>query len=125
MELDDLKQQWKEADKIQKLKTQNIMEMIQHKSYGPVSALKRSFRKQMLVMTVVPIALIATNMEHIDKTLTSVLFWFYIAFCIGVIIFAKLNYAVVKKMEGMDRLVKANLEQQIFILETRLRQNMI
>ncbi len=125
MELNELKHQWKQADKIQKPKNQNIMELIQHKSYGPVAALKRSFKKQMIAMTVVPIAIIATNLHHIDKTLTSALFWFYIVFCIGVIIFARLNYEVVKKMEGMDGMVKSNLEQQIFLLETRLRQNII
>ncbi len=125
MELDDLREQWKRADKIHPRKNLNIMELIQHRSYGPVAALKRSLRKQMIAMTVVPIAIIATNLSHIDKTLTSAMFWFYIVFCVGVIIFARLNYAVVKKMEGMDAMVKSNLEQQIFILETRLRQNII
>jgi hypothetical protein len=125
MELDELKNQWKQADKIYKLKTEKIMDLIQHKSYGPVAHLKRSFRRQMIAMTVVPITILATNLQHIDKTLSSALFWFYILFCIGVIIFAKFNYAVVKKMEGMDGNVKSNLEQQISILETRLRQNLI
>ena len=125
MELDDLKHQWQRADNIQKIKNQNIMELIQHESHGPVAALKKSFKKQMIAMTVVPIAIIATNLHHIDKTLTSALFWFYVVFCIGVILFARLNYSVVKKMEGMDGVVKSNLEQQIFILETRLRQNLI
>ena len=101
------------------------MELIQNKGHGPVAKLKRSFRKQIIAMTAVAIAIIATNLHHIDKTLTSALFWFYIVFCIGVIIFARLNYTVVKKMDGMDGMLKANLEQQIFILETRLRQNII
>jgi len=125
MELDELKNQWKQANKINKPTPQNIMELIQNKSYGPVAELKRSFRKQMIAITVVPVAILATNMQHIDKTLSSALFWFYILFCAGVIIFAKFNYAVVKKMEGMDGNVKSNLEQQIFILESRLRQNLI
>ena len=125
MELHDLKQHWKQADKIIKLKNQNIMKLIQHKNYGPVAALKRSFRKQMIAMATVPVIIIATNMQHIDKTLTSALFWFYIVFCIGVIIFARFNYSLVKKMEGMDGKVKSNLEQQIFLLETRLRHNLI
>jgi hypothetical protein len=125
MELDELKHQWKQADKTKILKNQNIMEMIQHRSYGPVAELKRAFKKQMIAMTVVPIAIIATNLHHIDKTFTSALFWFYIVFCISVIIFARFNYLVVKKMEGMDGMVKSNLEQQIFLLETRLKQNII
>jgi hypothetical protein len=125
MELDDLKHQWKKADKIQQSNNQNIMEIIQHRSNGPVAALKRSFRKQMIAMTVLPVAIIATNLHQVDKTLTSALFWFYVLFCIGVITFARLNYTVVKKMESMDGDVKSNLEQQAFILEKRLQQNLI
>jgi len=125
MELDDLKYHWRQADNIQKPRNKNIMEIIHHKSHGPVAELKKSFKRQMIAMTIVPIAIIATNLQHIDKTLTSALFWFYILFCIGVIIFARFNYAVVKKMESMDGMVKSNLEQQIFILETRLSQNII
>jgi hypothetical protein len=125
MELDDLKQQWKEAGKLPMQNHQNIMELIQHKSNSPIAALKKSFRRQMTAMTVVPIAIIATNLQHIDKTLTSALFWFYILFCICVIVFARLNYTLVEKMQGMDGMVKSNLEQQIILLENRLRQNLI
>lgn len=124
MELDELKNQWKQTDKIQKLKNQNIMELIQNKSYGPVAKLKRSFRKQIIAMALIPILFISTNLEHIDKTLSSALFWFYILFCISVIVFARFNYSIVKKMEGMDGKVKSNLEQQIVILETRNRQKL-
>lgn len=125
MELDELKNHWEQADEVQKGKNQNILELIRNKSNGPVAELKRSFRKQMIAMTAVAIAIIATNLHHIDKTLRSALFWFYIVFCIGVIIFARLNYTVVKKMEGMDGMLKTNLEQQLSLLETRLRQNII
>jgi hypothetical protein len=125
MELDDLKHQWQQANKIKQPKNQDIMELIQQKSHGPVAELKKSFRKQMIAMTVVPIAILATNLQHIDKTLSSALFWFYILFCIGVIVFARLNYTLVKKMESMDGVVKSNLEQQVFLLETRLKQNLI
>src|SRR4051794_5620180 len=125
MELDDLKHRWKQADKIEKPKIQNIMELIQNKSYGPVAELKRSFKKQVIAMITVSIAIIGTNIGHIEKTLSSALFWFYIVFCIGVILVARMNYTVVKKIEGMDGMVKSNLEHQISILETRQRQKLI
>lgn len=125
MELDELKQQWNQSEKTEQPKNQNIMQLIQNKSYGPVAALKRSLRKQMMAMVIIPIAIVGTNLQHIDKTLTSVLFWCYLAFCLGVIIFTRLNYTLVEKMEGMDSEVKSNLEQQIALLETRLRQNLI
>jgi hypothetical protein len=125
MELDDLKHGWKQANKIENPKNLNIMELIQNKRYGPVAELKRSFKKQVIAMITVSIAIIANNIGHIEKTLSSALFWFYILFCIGVIIVARLNYTVVKKIEGMDGMVKSNLEHQILILETRQRQKLI
>ena len=125
MELDDFKKEWQESHKQQPSTNKNILEIIHHKAQGPVAALKRSFRRQIIAMTVVPIAIVATNIPNIDKMVTSILFWCYIIFCIGVVIFACRNYSIVKKMDVMDGMVKPNLEQQISILETRLRQNMI
>lgn len=125
MELDDLKQQWQEANKITPLKDQDIMGIIQHKRTGPLAALKNSFKRQIIAMMIVPVFILATNLQHIEKTLSSALFWFYILFCFCVIIFARINYNLVKRMEARDSMVKTNLEQQIFLLETRLRQNLI
>jgi hypothetical protein len=125
MELDDLKQQWNATGNKHTLQNKNIMELIQHKSHGPVAALKQSFRKQMIAMTVVPVAILATNMHQLDKTLSSALFWFYILFCICVVAFAKMNYGIVQKMEKMDGRVKHTLEAHVALLETRLKQNLI
>jgi len=124
MELDDLKQPWKEIP-INKNKNKEIMEIIHLKSYGPLAALKREFRKQMVVMLVLPALLLLTNANDIGHALASVLFWSYVLFCIGVVVFAYRNYQIVRKMEGMDKAVRSNLEQQITILETRLRWKII
>ena len=118
MELDELKQMWKETPAQSKANT-NIMELLQHKSYGPLAALKRTYRKQMVAMMVVPLMLLVANQHDIHKVLLSVLFWCYIAFCIGVILFAWYNYRIVKSMQSMDASVKANFEQQIALLEKR------
>jgi hypothetical protein len=124
MELDDLKQSWKETP-IPTPVNKNIMEMIQHKSYGPVAALKRGFRKQMIVMALMPFILLLTNASDISKPLTSVLYWSYVAVAIGVIIVAYYNYRIADKMQDMNGMVKANLEQQVSILQTRLRWKII
>jgi len=42
MELDDLKQAWKQQKPITTSKNTDIMDLIQHKTYGPVSALKKA-----------------------------------------------------------------------------------
>jgi hypothetical protein len=124
MELDDLKQTWKQTP-LKKATNTDIMELIQHKSYGPVSALKTAFRKQIMLMAILPVVLLTTNLGNADAVLTSVLFWSYVVFCLGVIVFSYYNYRIVEKMEGMDGMVKSNLEQQLHLLETRLRWNMI
>ena len=124
MELDDLKQSWKETP-IPTPVNKNIMEMIQHKSYGPVAALKRGFRKQMIIMALMPFILLLTNASDISKPLTSVLYWSYVAVAIGVIIVAYYNYRIADKMQDMNGMVKANLEQQVSVLQTRLRWKII
>jgi hypothetical protein len=124
MELDDLKSRWKEKTN-QKPSNKSIMEMIQHKSYGPIAALKRSYRTQILAMLFMPFLLLITNADDISRPLTSVMYWSYVVFCIGIIILAANNYRVADRMQRMDGLLKSNLEQQITLLETRLKWKVI
>src|ERR1700716_322071 len=118
MELDDLKQTWKQTPEKNNLKT-NIMELIQHKDYGPVAAMKRVYRKQIILMSIIPFILLATNLMDLRIVLTSVMFWSYVAFCLGIVVFAYYNYRIVRKMEVMDEMVNTNLEHQINLLEKR------
>ena len=99
MELDDLKQTWNHTPIKNNLNT-NIMELIQRESHGPVSAMKKVFRKQILVMAILPLILIASNLNDVHIVFTSVMFWCYVAFCAGIIVFAYHNYRIVSKMEN-------------------------
>ncbi len=123
MELDELKQQWKKADSLPTNHNQNIMEMISHNSNGPVAALKQSYRRQAAVMAVLPIVLILTNLSVIEATLSSVLFWTYVAFCIAAAVFARYNYRIVATLDETEGMVKPHLEKTIHVLETSMRQN--
>ena len=118
MELDDLKNTWQQTPPNKNLNT-DIMEIIQHKSYGPLAALKRTFRKQIVLMLLLPFFLVMVNSQDIQGVFTSILFWSYVAFCIYIIAFAYHNYSIVSKMENMDAMVKTNLEQQVLLLEKR------
>jgi hypothetical protein len=122
MELDDLKNTWKQADEKQQTKNENIMELIQQKSYGPIAALKQAFRKQIIVIVCMATCIFLTNVDDVSKVLTNVMFWSYMAFCAGICVFVYFNYVLVKRMEVMDRMVKSNLEQQVEILETRMKR---
>jgi hypothetical protein len=123
MELDELKQQWKKTDSLPTSHNQNIMEMIRHNSNGPVAALKQSYRRQTVVMIVLPIVLILTNLSAIEATFSSALFWTYVAFCAAVAIFAGYNYRIVTTLEETEGMVKPHLERTINVLETGMRQN--
>ena len=124
MELDDLKQTWKETI-IKKNKNTDIMDLMKHKSYGPIAALKREFRKQIAVMALLPLFLLFTTIDDMSRIFTNVLFWSYATFCLGMVVFAAANYSIVKKMGTMDGMVRSNLEQQIDLLETRLKWKLI
>ena len=125
MELDDLKQTWKQTDSKHQSLNKNIMEMIQHKSYGPVAALKRSYKKQIIMMALMPFVLLFTNMDDPGAALTSIMYWSYVALCMGVIVFSFNGYQIADRMQNMDGMVKQNLEQQISLLETTLKWKMI
>jgi hypothetical protein len=118
MDLDELKNTWQQMPPQKNINT-DIMEILQHKSYGPLAALKKTFRKQMVAMFLIPFLLLLTNAQDIQGVLTSILFWSYVAFCIYIIVFAYYNYRIVSKMEEKDAMVKTTLEQQIHLLEKR------
>ena len=80
MELDELKKHWKQADKIPSTDKHRVMDMIQNKSYGPVAELRRSYRKLMTVMIIIPVAIFLTNLPSLDAMIGSIIFWVYIAF---------------------------------------------
>src|SRR5436190_4927120 len=124
MELDDLKQTWKETN-IKKDKNTDIMDLMKHKSYGPIAALKREFRKQIAVMALLPLMLLFTTINDFSQIYSNVLFWSYVAFCLGMVIFASANYRIVKKMGTLDGLVLSNLKQQVDLLETRLKWKIV
>ncbi|TKK70348.1 hypothetical protein FC093_06270 [Ilyomonas limi] len=119
MELDDLKKMWQQTP-VKNINT-DIMKILQQKSYGPVAALKKTFRRQMVLMFLIPLMLFTTNLHDIHGVLTSILFWSYVVFCIAIIVFAYYNYRIASKMEGMDAMIKTNLEQQVQLLEKRAK----
>jgi hypothetical protein len=124
MELDDLKQTWKETNTKTNINT-DIMDIMKHKSYGPIAGLKKEFRKQIVLMVLLPLFLLFTTVDDMSRIFSNVLFWSYTLFCVGMVIFASANYHIVEKMGTMDGRVRSNLEQQIDLLETRLKWKLI
>ena len=83
MELDDLKSTWK--GKETKQQTPDIMELIHQRSKGPLASLKHAFRRQMIAIAVLMIAVTISNAGLIETVPGYVLFFTYIGFCLAVI----------------------------------------
>ncbi len=124
MELDDLKQAWKQQGG-QPLTTPAITAMIHQQSRGPIAALKRAFRKQMVAVSTLLTVVIATWAKNVSSVSSHLLFWTYLGFCLALLVSLYVNYRITSRMESMDEKVKHNLEQHVTLLEQRLRWQMI
>ena len=120
MELDDLKQAWKQEENKQ-IKTPNIMEIIHQKSKGPIASLKNAYRKQMAVVTALMSIVIATQARNVDTISSHLLFWTFIGFSLSMVFAFHYNYKQTDKMESMDGNVKNHLEQHVNMMEQRLK----
>ncbi|RYE20676.1 MAG: hypothetical protein EOP45_10660 [Sphingobacteriaceae bacterium] len=119
MELDNLKQAWKESYQPEKASNENILELIQHKSNGPIAALKRGFKRQILAI-VFAIILIINSFQH-RQIWNDMIFWCYLFFCAALCLFFYSNYRTASKMESKYGMIKKNLELQVAILEKRMK----
>lgn len=119
MELDDLKSTWK--GKETKQQTPDIMELIHQRSKGPLASLKHAFRRQMIAIAVLMIAVTISNAGLIETVPGYVLFFTYIGFCLAVIAAFFIHYRRTSRMERMDRPVITNLETYVAQLEEHLR----
>jgi hypothetical protein len=120
MELDDLKNTWKQAETKQ-TQTPDIMELIHQKSRGPLASLKHAFRRQMITIAVLMMAVTITNARNIETIPGYVLYFTYVVFCLSIILAFYFHYRQTGKMERMDKAVKTNLEEYIVQLEQRLK----
>lgn len=120
MELDELKQAWKAIPDNQTKPNKDIMELIRQESHGPIARLKTGYRKQMVLMSMIPFILLLTNADNMTGVLQSFMFWSYVVFCVGVITIASMNYREVVRMEVMDGALRSHLERQVGLLQKRL-----
>lgn len=124
MELDELKQSWKQSTENINLSNTNIMELIQNKSYGPIASLKRRFRKQLIILPVV-VALLAIQLSRHHAIFSDILFWCYVVICLLICGYFYFSYRLVSNMQCADCMVKANLEKQIHMLAKAYKWRLI
>jgi hypothetical protein len=120
MELDDLKNAWKQ-DAGKQTNTPDIMELIHQKSKGPIASLKTAFRKQMAAVAVLMSTVVFSFARNVESLGSHLLFWTCMGFCVALIAALFANYRLSQKMESMNEKVKDNLEQHVALLEQRLK----
>jgi len=123
MELDDLKKPWKDSTDTIPLNN-NILELIHHKSRGPLTILKKRFRRGLLLVPVA-VAFLITNLSRHHAIFSDVLFWYFIAFCLMMCGYFFFSYRLIHHLQGMGGKVKANLEKQVAALEKVYKMRLI
>ena len=124
MELDDLKQGWKQsAERIQR-SDREIQSVIANKDRGPVAELKNRFRRGMiLVPLIMAIALMKLPNHH------GLAFGLFFSLLVTVAIlmtgYFYYNYQLLSRMQTMDGTVKENLQRQVRMLQKGVRLRLL
>jgi|GEM_PF-3935141 len=113
MELDDLKESWKK-DKQGSDFNVNIMELIKRESDGPISILKKTFKKKFKILAIVSCALAVKNITLWNNDM---LMWLFIGYCgiIGGYYYSR--YSLLEDMHTLDMTVSGNIKKQVITLE--------
>jgi amino acid transporter len=124
MELDELKKSWQQAPG-KNFDDTNIMGMVRSEGKGPLQALRKAYMKQIVVLIVVPVALLLTNIDYLSAAFSSILFWTYILFCIGMMAFAFYNLRIVMSLQHSHEMLSTHLRRKLELLEKRKKAELI
>ena len=124
MELDDLKQSWKQSTDNLKPLNKNIMYTITNKQYGPLAELKRKFRKPMILVPFIALFGIF-NAQRMKAPMGETISWLLIALSITAFGYFFYSYNIIKNLENITTNVKENFEKQVIKLETSFKVRLI
>ena len=124
MEIDDLKESWRNSTGKIKTPERDIIALIQNKGNGPAAQLKRRFRKGLLLIPFVA-CIVTIQFSKKGNLFSDVLYWYFIGFCVGVMAYFYFNYRLVSRMQTMENNVKENLLQQVQTLQAGLKWRLI
>ncbi|MDB5232667.1 MAG: hypothetical protein JWN76_3472 [Chitinophagaceae bacterium] len=124
MELEELKQQWREATTNRMVPSPVISELMQRKISAPLDKLKRTFRKSLVLVPAIFIYFIIFFSGKHDL-FSQLLMWAYIVICILLSVYFYINFRLLNAMQKMDHPVMATLEKQVSFLETGIKWRLI
>lgn len=123
MELDDLKQAWQQqtSEDIDVRNDKKIIDMIQHKSYGPIAVIKNKLARAFLLIPIMMVVFYSLYSENPD-IFQNPLEWY----CIGIIcvpvLFNAYWYFELNKLQDNNAAIRENLEIEILRFERTLKQ---
>jgi phosphoglycerol transferase MdoB-like AlkP superfamily enzyme len=124
MELEDLKNTWKQGPKKEQ-KTTNIMEMIHQRSRGPLASLKKQFKRGLIFTPILILLLIVESVTIVDSIPGRILVLLVIIAIVAALPGMYYNYQLISKMEATPMPVIENLKEYIGILERRIRKGFV
>lgn len=117
MELDALKDIWNESNKKELTNSEpSLVEMLQRKSYGPLTLLKQNLGRQLLFAPVAILILIYDVMKK-PELLSNVFFWLLVGVCAMITIYFLVNYLAILTIEDKAGSIKQSLTNQLSIIE--------
>lgn len=119
MDLDQLKQKWQVETEHDVSRDADLSYNLREPARSSLSALKKSFRKQMLLMVVL-FAFIYYQFRHKELFINTFLWW-YFGFCFGLAVFFYLNFRLVSRLEKNNQPLVPHLRTQLNVIETRIR----
>ncbi len=119
MDLDQLKQKWQAETAHSSARDVDLSYNLREPARSSLSALKRSFRKQIVLMALL-FTLIYYQFRH-KELFINTFFWWYFAFCFGLALFFYVNYRLVQRLEKSDQPLTSHLRAEVNIIEKRMR----
>jgi hypothetical protein len=119
MDIDELKQRWQQADTNESVPGNSLRSFLRRPDRGPVAALKRNFRRQIIVLLIV-FALFLHELRE-RQIFHNVFFYWYLVCGLCLCIFFYVNLRLVKRLEKTDEALTAHIKIQVATLEKRMR----
>jgi hypothetical protein len=119
MELDNLKNTWKDSSTNASTPKNTIMELTQKKSYGPISTLQESFRRQVIIIPVLFVILIVQSVAR-PELRTDPFFGLFIGMIILMTIFFASAFLILNNMNNPESPVAHQLKHQLNSLNRML-----
>ena len=117
MELDDFKNSWNRSGENATITSKNkLMELIQHKSYGPLAILKATLARQFIFIPFT-YAVLLWQVIRRPELRTDPFFGLFISMILIASVFFTIAYFNVEKIQPAEGNVKTNLKRQIASLE--------